>query len=407
MGSAVEVVRAELGKEIATTGEAVPMIVTLYSPGPFSGTASFELPEVARTVFAKAGNPVVGSEQIGDQSFFTQQHEFAIYTQQSGEIVIPPFSVEFAGKTTFTSAPEAMKGLTRELRFQSTRPPGTEHLGMVIAARNMEMNQTWKPDTDKPIEAGDVITRTISRRATGTMAMMFPPIALQVSEGVRSYATDPTVQDFTERGDTRAERSEAIRYQFARSGTFSLPDVTVTWWDPDVGALRRETLAGKVVSVRDEIVAVEPVAPARSSLWPLLVLLVMTGSIAWWVCRSMEKRLATRRSDRATNAARRVFNACRSNASDEAYAALLQWKRAVEECSRDVCRDDSRNSDTAAEFENEWNALSRHVYGVGINKSPWSGQRLADVFTRVQRGMSETSGAKGVKVELPALNPTS
>ena len=34
-----EPVRAEIGKETAWTGEAVPLIITLYSPGPFSGTA--------------------------------------------------------------------------------------------------------------------------------------------------------------------------------------------------------------------------------------------------------------------------------------------------------------------------------------------------------------------------------
>ena len=80
LSAAAEVVRAKLGKDTAWTGEAVPLIVTLYSPGPFSGTASFELPELPRTTFVRAGNPLVGSEQIDDESYFTQRHEFTIYT---------------------------------------------------------------------------------------------------------------------------------------------------------------------------------------------------------------------------------------------------------------------------------------------------------------------------------------
>ena len=62
VSAAAEIVRAEIGKEAAWTGEAVPLIVTLYSPGPFSGTASFDLPKLPRTAFVKAGNPVVGSQ---------------------------------------------------------------------------------------------------------------------------------------------------------------------------------------------------------------------------------------------------------------------------------------------------------------------------------------------------------
>ena len=62
--------------------------------------------------------------------------------------------------------------------------------------------------------------------------MMFPPIPIETPAGVRSYSSDPIVQDFTERGDSRAERHETIKYQFERGGKFQLPDLAVIWWDP-------------------------------------------------------------------------------------------------------------------------------------------------------------------------------
>ena len=73
-----------------------------------------------------------------------------------------------------------------------------------------------------------MIARTISRRAAGTTAMMFPPISIETPAGVRFYATDPIVKDFTERGASRAERSETMKYQFERPGTFQLPDLSVS-----------------------------------------------------------------------------------------------------------------------------------------------------------------------------------
>ena len=93
---AFEPVRAELGKETAWAGEAVPLFITLYSPGPFSGTAAFDLPEVPQLIFVKIGSPMVASEEIDDESYMTQRHEFRSYTQLSGRIVIPPFRVRFS-----------------------------------------------------------------------------------------------------------------------------------------------------------------------------------------------------------------------------------------------------------------------------------------------------------------------
>ena len=305
VSAAAEVVRAELGKDTAWTGEAVPLIVTLYSPGPFSGTASFELPELPKTTFVRAGNPLVGSEQIDDESYFTQRHEFTIYTQRSGAIVIPAFLVRFAGKKSFTSAAEPMEGSTQELRFQSTRPPGTEHLGLIVAARNMEVSQTWQPATIGPVQAGDVIARTISRRAVGTTAMMFPPIPIETPAGVRYYATDPIVQDFTERGASGAERSETIKYQFERAGTFQLPDLAVTWWDPDAGELKRQLLPGRLIDVQNEAVVADTTAPTPRSPWQAVIWSLTIGMAAWLVRKPAEQT-----TGRPENAARRSRDGC-------------------------------------------------------------------------------------------------
>ena len=168
--SAFDAVRAELEKDSAWTGEAVPLVLTLYSPGPFDGTAAFDWPDLPRTAFVRLGGPVVGSEEIDGESYITQRHEITVYTQRTGEIVIPPFPVRFSGKKTFTSDPEPVEATTAELRFESKRPPGTESMGVVISATEMEIRQSWNPQPDaiEQITAGDVIERTIFRTAQGT-----------------------------------------------------------------------------------------------------------------------------------------------------------------------------------------------------------------------------------------------
>ena len=219
--TAYEPVRAELEKQTAWTGEAVPLIVKLYSPGPFSGTASFELPDLPRTAFVKSGSPVVGSEEVDGESYITQRHQLTVYTQRDGEIIIPPFRVRFAGKQSFTGDAEPMGGLTQELRFQSKRPPGSDSMGLVISATEMEIQQTWNPQPTQEIRTGDAVVRTIQRTAVGTTAMMLSSIPTGAPDGVQVYEGTPEVQDKVDRGDSRALRTDTMKYQFQRSGSFS------------------------------------------------------------------------------------------------------------------------------------------------------------------------------------------
>lgn len=206
ISAAIEPVQAELEKESAWTGEAVPLIIKLYSPGPFSGTASFDLPDLPRTAFVQSGSPVVGSEEVDGESYITQRHVLTLYTQRDGEIVVPAFRVRFAGKKSFTSDPEPMEGLTPELRFQSKRPPGTQSMGVVVSATKMEIEQTWNPKSTVEIKAGDVIVRTIKRTAVGTTAMMLPEVPDSAPDGIQVYAGTPDVEDKVERGDSRTLR---------------------------------------------------------------------------------------------------------------------------------------------------------------------------------------------------------
>jgi hypothetical protein len=240
--------------------------------------------------------------------------------------------------------------------------------------------------------------------------MMFPPVAIETPEGVRSYATDPIVQDFTERGASRAERSETIKYQFERPGTFPLPDLAVIWWDSEAGELKRETLPGKAVDVRHAAVVAEPLPATPRSRGPLLVLLVTVGLGAWLIRGTVTRLLAARqarRRDPATAAARRLLAACRSNAAAEAYAALLHWQRAVAGTAGETSLGRLLPSDAAAEFEHERDDLSRHVFGARTSGSEWRGQRLAGKFVRVRRELGRASRTRNAASDLPALNPTS
>ncbi len=403
--SAMDPVQATLGKETAWTGEAVPLVVTLYSPGPFSGTASFQLPELPRTALVKVGNPVVGSEDVDGESYLTQRYEFKLFTQQSGEIVIPEFRVRFSGKKTFTSEAEPVEGQTSKLRFMSKRPPGTEGMGFVVSATKMEFRQSWNPEQIQELQAGDIVHRTLQRTAEGTTAMMLPPAETNAPEGVSVHTASPEVYDNIDRGEATAHRKDIIKYQFQQTGLFATPDLIFVWWDPQEEVLKRETLSGttfQVTTAHQQSLTDHGEVNEKSSA---TVWIVATGALLLGFAMLITRmRHVWRQPHHAADvrAARDLRAACRSNNASGAYSALMAWlavRRAIDGLdSTDANHEEWRG------LRDQSDVLSRHLFARAAPDDSWHGRPLWEAFCKLQTALRRQS-SRPHRTSLPTLNP--
>ena len=391
--------QAELGKDSAWTGQPIPLNIKLLSPGPFSGTAAFDLPQLDRVIIQKIGRPIVGSEQIDGETRLTQLHEFQIYTQRTGTIEIPSFRVRYSAKQDFTSDAEPHQNETPVLKFSSQRPPGTDSLGLVVATKDLKATQDWSPASTTEFSAGDVITRSIEQVATNTTAMILPTIPTGTIDGIRIYPDRPRVNDQTERGEATATRTDTIKYQFERAGTYELPKVTVRWWNTEAEQLEEQVLLGKTVTVTGSVSAADQAKTASNLdqstrdpslvsvlLGTLLIAGLAFGGFLLW--RSWQSNL--QREPNQTY--RQLIAACQQDDASSAYQLLQRWKR-LSHFSDEQLADIS-----AAEQE-----LATTLYDPHAKTKSWTG-------TALQRAVSCVRHAKAIHVKddqrLPQLNPS-
>ncbi len=373
IGRSADSILAKLGADTAWVGEGVPLLITLRAKGPFSGTASFDLPETAQTFFIKEGGPSVGSETFGGETWLTQLHEFRIYTQKSGEIVIPPIGIRFEAKKDYISDPEPHTGSTQPLSFHSRRPPGAK--GMVVSVEELKVQQTWTGGTDEDLKPGDVIIRRITRKANKTTGMIFPDADLSAPDGIQVYAARPEIRDKSYRGETTAERVDEIKYQFSRGGTFALPDLIFSWWDPLEEKLMTATMKGSAFEVERE-----RSSPARDWIWLWLILpVVLIYPVVSKVRKfhSAPERLAVKN----------VLRAYQQGNPHLVYEAILKWGKPP----------------FGPDFEAEWATLSKAIYSA--TPAEWNSNSGKAAFALEVKSRKNKQRTKKFPETLSPLNP--
>ncbi|MEM6279122.1 MAG: hypothetical protein AAF733_06565 [Verrucomicrobiota bacterium] len=232
------------------TGERARFTIELRAKGSFSGTAYFDLPEMPGIFILKTGNPVVGSEEIERESWFTQTHQFSLFSQKSGEVILPAIPIRFAAKEGFTGEAKEVSASTEPVTLRFQRPPGTQEIPFLVSTESLEISETWDPEPGDA-SLGDVIRRTILQRSQSIPGMALVPAPAMVPEGVRLYDPSVETKDNFERGAFRGERRETLTYLLQAAGTVALPEMEFAWWNPSTETVETKTLPGPTLEVAD------------------------------------------------------------------------------------------------------------------------------------------------------------
>lgn len=350
----------------AWTGELVPIVVELRANGSFSGSASFDIPEIPGTLLVKTGNPVVGSKELEGESWFIQTHQFALFSQKSGTVEVPPLSVRFEAREGFTGPAKEISAKTDPLSIEIRRPPGSEGIPFLVTTESFSVSETWDPVSESA-EVGDVFRRTIVQTADGLTGMALLPASTDAPEGVRVYPPKVETSDNTERGAFKGERREVLTYLLQQDGAITLPELSYSWWNPKSEKLESKTLPGLTVQVTPA-----PVSEVSEAVDFRLWLACLT-TIALVYFQRRHLSAGAFKVWRAMNppeqvAARHLRRACKRGDAASACAAWNQW--AI--LTNFECELNSTLHASVLEMQSV-------LYG-GANLVEWRGSRLRKAF---------------------------
>ncbi len=170
------------------------------------------------------------TERIGGATYAGQARRYLIYPQGPGQFDTPvvPLTLTVALESGGSSPQLSLEAPAQ--RFEARRPPGSEGLGLVLAAPGMQFNEQWDPEPGE-LKVGEAITRTVTVTIDDAVGMLLPPLEMKAVEGVSLYPGKPEINDKSNRGQLTGSRSDSATLVMEVEGTYHLPEVVYHWWD--------------------------------------------------------------------------------------------------------------------------------------------------------------------------------
>jgi hypothetical protein len=233
---------------------------------------------------------------------------YAVYPQKSGPLVIP--AIGFTAREVQPGRSLLGARLGRRLRMASEpveinvkTVPASFPGEVWLPARALTLEEDWSINPEA-LDVGDSTTRTLTLTARGLQGSQLPPLssvqgAINIPE-IRFYPDQESIDQSELADGLQGRRIQSEALVARSSGTWTLPEIRVPWWNTETDSLEFAILPAKTVAV----IATQPdtqindsatasvVAPVTSiqPLWIWAVaaagwLLALTLAVALWLSR--------------------------------------------------------------------------------------------------------------------------
>ncbi|WP_066740096.1 BatD family protein [Cupriavidus sp. D384] len=257
-----------LGQQPVVAGQSVQIEVTILTPNFFLSAPAFPALQVPGAVVTMPDERGVNSTETIDGTSYAGIRKIYVFTPQTGgDFTLPTPEIHFrwsgdGGKPQ--DATVTLPAITIHAGGQGNDSQGAApsasapSAAPLLPAAPIHIQQTFDQPVsgkDAHLRAGDALVRTITIFAPGTPAMMIEPPQLAAPRGVRQFRADPQLQDgVAASGDEPAgtsggRRVETITYVFEGSGHYTLPAVSVAWYDPATGKRAQSSAPAVTIDV--------------------------------------------------------------------------------------------------------------------------------------------------------------
>lgn len=383
---------------------------------------SLTLPKAAGTLIEQLGDDRTFEMVQGNTSYRVVERQFALFPQQSGELVIEPMT--YTATILDDSQSSSPWGLSRTKPISlstpqykvNVKPKPAEAEEPWIPATNLKIEANWQP-SNQTFKVGTPATLEFKVKGTGLLQTQLPNITFPEVDGVKIYRDSPEYQQLFNRLGVTSHHIEKLAIVPSKSGMVTIPELRIPWWNTitdkqDYAVLPAMTIEVKPQALSDQSSSIEPVVsknlddqlPTSNSasadsasgtseqgdatLWKIisiaLAALWLLTLILWRFTKP--KPMASNTTDAIIplsqteqlfkSSLSEVEKACSNNQSKLAHQLLLQWCRNQSHLKHIRNLNQLKQTVEHTELSEQLDKLQEALYSPQ-SEQVWQGQALA------------------------------
>ncbi|PNW27114.1 BatD family protein [Formosa algae] len=220
---------ATINHNEAYIGQPIQMTVSVYSNTWFTKGVDVGNIQVegALTVYFRS---VSNTRTFSGKQFSGVDFIYNVFPTQEGVITIPELTIHVE-----SPKPGGYKGIKHTIH---TKPKNITVKGVPVGynpnnwlvSSTLTVHEKWNVNTNN-VKVGDVLQRTISRSASGTLGEFIPAVVWDSISGVSIYPKRPSVNTNKTKTYVSASRTDGANYLFEKEGEVTLPKIEFVYWN--------------------------------------------------------------------------------------------------------------------------------------------------------------------------------
>jgi hypothetical protein len=421
----------QFNKRTVVVGEPLLVTITVYTSTWFTGSPQFgeiQVPQAIMVVYQQRTGAM--RKTIGNKSYPAIEKKYVVYPLKEGENSLPSLSIvvespdegDYKGKRRSIKSPERT--------FSVLPPPEGISTANWLAAYNVQLSEQWSRRPEQLLQ-GDVLDRRITIQAYGALAALIPPLDIPEATFGNIYGKAPQLSNVQNEGSFTGTRTETWTYLMESEGSFILPGIRISWYDPQSQRAESAEIPSREISVAenpdlDFLLSMQDSLQAMLAMgepeeekvpfewrglnwWQLSVILISFVVLCYLgvrVFRRVSSGIRKRR-EQAFESEEYFFSILQKtgNEADPALLmrALLQWYDRYREGSMGPDFQELVCSADDPELKSHYDQLLSILYSEESDQA-WSGQPLVTSLNLLRKQKTPESKAHKVSHLMP-LNP--
>ena len=222
--------------------------ITVLTATWYTAPLDFDNIQIPNTFMLSFDRTIPGMFTVNNRQYAGLQFYFIAFPYRSGNFSIP--SIHIVAETPPVGSSQSRKvTIKTEAKNFTVKPvPENMHGENWFVAKNVFVSERWSKPLNN-LKVGDIIQRTITIDAKGTLPQFIPQLSKDSLDFASSYLRDATLHDERNDYDANGKLEQSVIYLLEKEGDFTIPAIPVEWWNPNSSKRYSRSAAARNIHV--------------------------------------------------------------------------------------------------------------------------------------------------------------